>query len=51
MPLFAYTAVDTMEQMLGGEVYHYHSKLTAKEPLDGSAWEWHQSHPNGYRTK
>jgi hypothetical protein len=27
--------IDTMEQMLGGEVYHYHSKLTAKEPLDG----------------
>ena len=24
--------VDTMEDLLGGEVYHYHSKLTAKEP-------------------
>jgi len=34
--------VDTMEDMLGGEVYHYHSKLTAKEPFDGGAWEWHQ---------
>ena len=24
--------VDTMEDLLGGEVYHYHSKITAKEP-------------------
>ena len=32
--------VDTMEDLLGGEVYHYHSKLTAKEPHDGGAWEW-----------
>ena len=24
--------VDTMEDLLGGEVYHYHSKLTAKDP-------------------
>ena len=40
--------VDTMEQMLGGEVYHYHSKLTAKEPLDGGAWEWHQDYGYWY---
>ncbi|MSQ65839.1 MAG: phytanoyl-CoA dioxygenase family protein [Limnohabitans sp.] len=40
--------VDTMEQMLGGEVYHYHSKLTAKEPLEGGAWEWHQDYGYWY---
>ena len=40
--------VDTMEQMRGGEVYHYHSKLTAKEPLDGGAWEWHQDYGYWY---
>ena len=40
--------VDTMEDILGGEVYHYHSKLTAKEPLDGGAWEWHQDYGYWY---
>ena len=40
--------VDTMEDMLGGEVYHYHSKLTAKEPYDGGAWEWHQDYGYWY---
>ena len=25
--------VDTMEDLLGGDVYHYHSKITAKEHL------------------
>ena len=40
--------VDTMEDMLGGEVYHYHSKLTAKEPHDGGAWEWHQDYGYWY---
>ena len=40
--------VDTMEDMLGGEVYHYHSKLTAKEPRDGGAWEWHQDYGYWY---
>ena len=40
--------VDTMEAMLGGEVYHYHSKLTAKEPYDGGAWEWHQDYGYWY---
>src|SRR5262245_60691206 len=27
--------VDSMEQLLGGEVYHYHSKLMLKEPRVG----------------
>jgi ectoine hydroxylase len=40
--------VDTMAWMLGGEVYHYHSKLTAKEPYDGGAWEWHQDYGYWY---
>ena len=40
--------VDTMEWMLGGEVYHYHSKLTAKEPHEGGAWEWHQDYGYWY---
>ena len=40
--------VDTMEHILGGEVYHYHSKLTAKEPFDGGAWEWHQDYGYWY---
>jgi ectoine hydroxylase len=40
--------VDTMEDMLDGEVYHYHSKLTAKEPQVGGAWEWHQDYGYWY---
>ncbi len=43
--------VDRMEQLLGGEVYHYHSKMMLKEPFVGGAWEWHQDygywHHNG----
>ena len=30
--------VDTMEQILQGPVYHFQSKLTAKEPFVGGAW-------------
>jgi ectoine hydroxylase-related dioxygenase (phytanoyl-CoA dioxygenase family) len=37
-----------MEQLIGGEVYHYHSKLTAKEPYEGGAWEWHQDYGYWY---
>ena len=33
---------NTMSALLGHEVYHYQSKLTAKEPRKGGAWEWHQ---------
>ncbi len=40
--------VDTMEDLLGGEVYHYHSKLTAKDPERGGAWEWHQDYGYWY---
>lgn len=41
--------VDTMEDLLDGEVYHYHSKLTAKEPHEGGAWEWHQDYGYWYK--
>ncbi len=40
--------VDTMELMLGGEVYHYHHKMILKEPLSGGAWEWHQDYGYWY---
>jgi ectoine hydroxylase-related dioxygenase (phytanoyl-CoA dioxygenase family) len=40
--------VDTMEALLGGPVYHFQSKLTAKEPLVGGAWEWHQDYGYWY---
>ncbi len=41
--------VDSMEQLLGDEVYHYHSKLSAKEPKLGGAWEWHQDYGYWYQ--
>ena len=40
--------VDRMEQLLGGEVYHYHSKMSIKEPLTGGAWAWHQDYGYWY---
>lgn len=40
--------VAAMEQLLGDEVYHYHSKLSAKEPKVGGAWEWHQDYGYWY---
>jgi hypothetical protein len=40
--------VETVEQLLGDEVYHYHSKLSAKEPKIGGAWEWHQDYGYWY---
>jgi len=40
--------VEALEQLLGGEVYHYHSKLSAKEPKVGGAWEWHQDYGYWY---
>ena len=36
--------VNRMEQLLGGEVYHYHSKLIQKNPGTGGAWTWHQDY-------
>ncbi|MBI4555983.1 MAG: phytanoyl-CoA dioxygenase family protein [Candidatus Hydrogenedentes bacterium] len=37
-----------MEQLLGGEVYHYHSKMMQKEPFQGGAWVWHQDYGYWY---
>eukprot|EP00897_Mesotaenium_endlicherianum_P010691 jgi/Mesen1/9650/ME000671S09026 len=40
--------VDTMEQLLGDEVYHYHSKMSMKEPFFGGAFAWHQDYGYWY---
>ncbi|HZZ74047.1 MAG TPA: phytanoyl-CoA dioxygenase family protein [Pirellulales bacterium] len=40
--------VDTMERLLGGEVYHYHHKLILKDAFTGGAWEWHQDYGYWY---
>jgi ectoine hydroxylase len=41
--------VDSMEQLLGDEVYHYHSKMSIKEPFTGGAWSWHQDYGYWYQ--
>jgi ectoine hydroxylase len=41
--------VTRMEELLADEVYHYHSKLSAKEPKVGGAWEWHQDYGYWYQ--
>jgi ectoine hydroxylase len=41
--------VGVMEQLLGDEVYHYHSKMMLKEPKVGGAWEWHQDFGYWYK--
>ncbi|MEL6898982.1 MAG: phytanoyl-CoA dioxygenase family protein [Planctomycetota bacterium] len=38
----------TMQRLLGDEVYHYHHKMTLKEPKIGGAWEWHQDYGYWY---
>ena len=45
----SHRVVDAMEAMLGGEVYHYHSKLLYKKPEVGGAWEWHQDYGYWYK--
>jgi len=40
--------VDTAEALLGGPVYHFQSKLTAKDAGGGGAWEWHQDYGYWY---
>jgi ectoine hydroxylase len=40
--------VQTMERLLGDEVYHYHHKLILKEPRVGGAWAWHQDYGYWY---
>jgi hypothetical protein len=40
--------VEPVEQVLDGEVYLYHSKVTLKEPRTGGAWAWHQDYGYWY---
>ncbi len=37
-----------VQEFLGGEVYHWHSKVTAKAAHEGGAWEWHQDYGYWY---
>lgn len=41
--------VNSCEKLLGGEVYHYHSKMIMKEPRIGGAWTWHQDYGYWYQ--
>ncbi|XP_078580691.1 ectoine dioxygenase-like isoform X1 [Branchiostoma floridae x Branchiostoma japonicum] len=38
----------TMEKLLGGEVYHYHTKLMMKDARTGGAFVWHQDYGYWY---
>ena len=40
--------VNTAEVLLGGEVYHYHSKMIMKDAKVGGAWAWHQDYGYWY---
>tara|TARA_Y100000739_G_scaffold145747_1_gene125676 strand:- start:160 stop:993 length:834 start_codon:yes stop_codon:yes gene_type:complete len=40
--------VDAAETLIGEPVYHFQSKLTAKDPKIGGAWEWHQDYGYWY---
>src|SRR5262245_23156680 len=40
--------VRSCEKLLGGEVYHYHSKMIMKDPRVGGAWAWHQDYGYWY---
>ncbi len=44
-----HSIVDSAELLLGGEVYHYHSKMIMKEPKVGGAWTWHQDYGYWYQ--
>ena len=41
--------VDRVETLLGGEVYHYHSKMILKDAKIGGAWAWHQDYGYWYQ--
>lgn len=38
-----------MARLLGGEVYHYHSKVTSKAAGGGGTWAWHQDYGYWYK--
>jgi ectoine hydroxylase len=40
--------VNSAEKLLGGEVYHYHSKMVMKDAKVGGAWAWHQDYGYWY---
>ena len=41
--------VDSVEQLLGEEAYHYHSKMILKDAKVGGAWAWHQDYGYWYQ--
>ncbi|MCH1497855.1 MAG: phytanoyl-CoA dioxygenase family protein [Akkermansiaceae bacterium] len=41
--------VERVEQILGEEVYHYHSKMVLKDAKVGGAWAWHQDYGYWYQ--
>jgi ectoine hydroxylase len=41
--------VDSAEKLLGGEVYHSHSKMIMKDAKIGGAWAWHQDYGYWYQ--
>jgi ectoine hydroxylase len=41
--------VRAVEQLLEGEVYHYHSKMIMKDAKIGGAWAWHQDYGYWYQ--
>jgi len=41
--------VRSAERLLGGEVYHYHSKMIMKDARVGGAWAWHQDYGYWYQ--
>lgn len=49
--MFARSAslVHSAEALLGGEVYHYHSKMIMKDARVGGAWAWHQDYGYWYQ--
>jgi ectoine hydroxylase len=41
--------VNSVEKLLDGEVYHYHSKMIMKDARVGGAWTWHQDYGYWYQ--
>ncbi|HEY2785679.1 MAG TPA: phytanoyl-CoA dioxygenase family protein [Fimbriiglobus sp.] len=41
--------VRSCEKTLGGEIYHYHSKMILKDAKVGGAWTWHQDYGYWYQ--
>ena len=45
----SHSMVSAIETLLGGEVYHYHSKMIMKDARIGGAWAWHQDYGYWYQ--